>query len=93
MNIIEVLSGARAVEVLLRVGDSPDSTARQVMTTRSGDKTAVSAACRLRLAELVDADLVSWTMDRYCGRPVKRYRLTPTGEDVYRLLCVIRGMS
>lgn len=90
MNIIEVLSQRHAIPLILAVGDKPGQVVRALITD---DKNHPSRTLFIRLQELQEAGLVMRAADVVRGTPVSRVNLTAKGEDVYRLLCVIRGMS
>ena len=90
MSIIEVLSRRHSIRLVLAVGDEPGQVVRALITD---DKNHPSPTLLARLNDLQDAGLVMRIPDVVRGTPVSRVKLTAKGEDVYRLLCVIRGMS
>lgn len=89
MDLLEVLSRPRAIDVLMAVGDRPGRLVRHIIT----EGKSPSPTLKARIDGLIEAGLVAGIPDTFRGKPVTRVELTALGTDVYRLLCVIRGMS
>ncbi len=86
---ITILYKSGALRLLLEIGDRPGQTVRSLISQKGNPSPTLKA----RLEDLEGAGLAEGIADTFRGKAVTRMRLTPLGTDVYRLLCVIRGMG
>lgn len=83
-----ILSRPGAIRLLMEIGDEPDQTVRHLIT-HGGSPSPSLRAC---IGDLQTAGLAEGIPAVFRGKSVTRIRLTDRGMDVYRLLCVIRGL-
>ena len=86
---LSIFNRQGTIPLFMEIGDNPGQTIRRLITHGANP----SPSLRSILDDLQAVGLVEGLDDTFRGKSVTRMHLTPRGEDIYRLLCVIRGMS